>query len=276
MQKRALMFGILALITIAISVNIVMAAQGPEIGASPEIVVRDGDGTTDYFRIYYFSARPSAVYDLYINDGDVSGITPPTISTIGNEVDNIPAVMGPGHWQFWTTRPGDRGKGIIVFWTSTATTPGTYVFKVTDPSGTNPDLSTTVVILANATPTPTPTPDPNSTVTTTETTITPEPTETVDLAATIALIETNISAQEQINAEQQVTLEAHETAIGDINATIATQATIMAEHVAITTSPTVNYSATIAAIQTQQAAQAEQIDWLTSAINTIKSLLGLV
>jgi len=252
-----------------------VAVPVAEIGASPEVVVRDGDGTTDYFRIYYFSVRPSAVYDLYINDGDVSGITPPTISTIGNEVDNIPAVVGPGHWQFWTRHPSTRAYGTIVFWTSTATTPGNYVFKVVDPSGTNPDLSTTVVVLANATPTPTPTPDPNSTVTTAETTITPEPTETVDLAATIALIENNISAQEQLNAEQQVTLEAHDTMLGELDATIATQGTIVSYHIAITPEPTINYSATIAAIQTKQAEQADQIDWLTSAINAIKAFLGL-
>lgn len=97
---------------------------------------------------------------------------------------------------------------------------------------------------------------------------TPTTEPTPDLEGKIALLETNVS-------QQNASIVAIETKVGDLNSTVATQRTIVAEHIAATTSPTINYSATLAAIQSQQAEQAAQIDWLTSTINAIKAFLGL-
>jgi len=328
MQKtRAyLIVGLLVLMAAALVCPLVSAEAGhsaPYISANPGTIVRDGDGTADLFRIYYSSERgSSSLFDIYINNGDVSGIVPPEIDTYGFPMDNTPAMIGPGHWQFWTKRTGARD---IVFTTSTATTPGEYVFKVTDPSGNIPDLSTTVTVLDTPTPTPTPAygtliieSDPEAATVYVDSEIkgitpltisnvengnykvlvrldgyedmkdnsvhvrgdtqtldftlplegapTTEPTQ--DLQGKIALLEANVSQQNE-------SIVAIETSVGDLNSTVATQRIIVAEHIAVTTSPTINYSATLAAIQTHQAEQAAQIDWLTSAINAIKAFLGL-
>jgi uncharacterized coiled-coil protein SlyX len=97
---------------------------------------------------------------------------------------------------------------------------------------------------------------------------TPTTEPTLDLEGKIALLEANVS-------QQNASIVAVETKIGELNSTVATQRTIVGEHIAATTSPTINYSATIAALEAKQAEQEAQIDWLTSTINAIKAFLGL-
>jgi hypothetical protein len=74
------------------------------------------------------------------------------------------------------------------------------------------------------------------------------PTETPDYSATLAALESNLT-------EQNATIAAHETMIGDLYSAVETQETAIERHLLATPTATVNYSATIAALENQIAAQ---------------------
>jgi len=120
------------------------------IQTSKETVVRsDGEGGGFYIMI---NSVPSSTYDVYINDGDVSGLTPPTLVA-----DQYNTLISPGHIR---TQTSISGTGTPKFVTSQQTTPRVYTFKVVSLTPTRDDGSksqTHVEVLAVA-PTPTSTP----------------------------------------------------------------------------------------------------------------------
>ena len=109
----------------------------------PDSVVR-GEGHDIGIDI---GAAPSSTYDLYINNGDVSGITPPTISShatgIYGGAYGTYTFVSPGHYQV-TTR---GGLSKLFFETSSQTTPRVYTFKVVDPTGKQHEAQINVEVL---------------------------------------------------------------------------------------------------------------------------------
>ena len=96
------------------------------------------------------------------------------------------------------------------------------------------------------------------------------------VATTIPTTDPTPDYQGQLNAlasnvsQQNASIGAHDTMIVRLNETVATQATIVSRHIAITAVPTVNYSATIAAleekIRVEEAKNREQDNFITQIL----------
>lgn len=164
MSKRIYMTVTIALLLVGMIVSIAAADSIPPLQRNKDIVVRGGEyGLGNNFAIVY-TAKPVSTYDVTIVDAET--INYPEIQ---GRTDFQPAFVSKGHWKVNTSR---TGVAYMMFKTTNLTTQKLYTFKVTDPSGTNPDAQINIQVVseieiptmipttaASPTPTPTPTPD---------------------------------------------------------------------------------------------------------------------
>jgi len=218
--------------TVSKTMMLTLISSSVSIQTNKDSVIR---GDNQGFGIYIFAA-PSSTYDLYINNGDVSGITPPTVAAISQYTFPL---MSPGHYQIKVDLDGNAR---IPFVTSSQTTPRIYTFKLVDPKGTQKEAHVNVEVLAGVTPTST---------TTTSVTTPVTFTTTQELVTTVTTATTVIT----------------KTTTGELTPIVTTT----------TSKPTttINYSATIAAMQSQIAEQNAKIEEQGSWIDQILRFLGL-
>ena len=125
-QKNKVLW-LVALVLIVVLVTPVIAIGAPPLQRNKDIVVRGGDhGLGNQFAIVY-TGTPSATYDIIIMDSD--GITPPEI---GADINFQPSYVSKGHWKIQTNT---NGIANMQFTTTNLTSPKVYTFKVIDPSG---------------------------------------------------------------------------------------------------------------------------------------------
>lgn len=158
MQKNKVLW-LVALVLIAAVVGPVLAGDAPQLQRNKDIVVRGGDhGLGNNFAIVYY-AKPLSTYDIIIIDAET--IQYPAIQ---GEMDFQPVFVSKGHWKINTSK---TGVAWMNFRTTNLTTPKLYTFKVTDPTGIQPDAQINIEVVSEiviptmipttiATPTPTP------------------------------------------------------------------------------------------------------------------------
>lgn len=122
-----------------------------------ESIVRTGGVGYGVISLNY-CLDPNAVYDLYIDDGKTSEITPPEWWKY-DYLHNYTKISD-GHYKMWSSQ---RQQGTIDFRTTIETTPKTYIFKIVDPTGNVSETSVPVQVIM--TPTPTAVPLPTQTFT---------------------------------------------------------------------------------------------------------------
>ncbi|MDO8874215.1 MAG: PEGA domain-containing protein [Methanoregula sp.] len=160
MHKITILSLVSLLLILAFIVPVI--AIDPALFSNKDSLVRSqkesGGFDGNAFMIAYEGAQRNSIYDVYFNDGDVSGIIPPTLLVKETLLahTNVTTISA-GHFQMSI---GDLTAGIIYFATNSQTTPMIYTIKVVDPTGKVPPAQTTVKILAVA-PTPTPIPTPS-------------------------------------------------------------------------------------------------------------------
>jgi len=283
--------------TVSATGTVTLISDTVTIEANKDFVVR---GTGQGFSLTVFAAALSKV-DVYINNGEVSGITPPTLSP-----DSYSTLISPGHIQTQTSTSGTRTVSFVL---SQQTTPQVYTLKVVGSTPNHPTDQTNVeVLLVAPTPTPTPTQSIGSIV------VQSNPTgATIFLDNAIKGI-TPLTLTSVPNGNHVVLLRLHgyqdstNTVIlaGDtqtVNPTLTpsnaptTGVTTVATTGAVTSAPTtgiittqfttpattatprptakVNYSATIAVMQSQIAEQNAKIEEQESWIDQILRFLGL-
>ncbi|MCX5855920.1 MAG: DUF3821 domain-containing protein [Deltaproteobacteria bacterium] len=134
--------------TVSRTQTVTIVSPSLKITSNKDIVVRSNSFSCTVTGV------PNTIYDLYTNNGDVSGITPPTLYA-----DQYSTPISSGHIQ---TRTNDAGVRTLEFVTSQQTTPMIYTIKVINPKnpprGPASDQVSINVLTVAPTPTPTPTP----------------------------------------------------------------------------------------------------------------------
>lgn len=169
MYNKALKCGIAVLLVFVILAPIVDAKiQGSKVDflsafIGVQVLPRVGaDGVGNSFDVVC-KGNPASKYDLYVNFGNVDGITHPELSATQPPMDNAPSVVGPGHWWIYTN---GAGTATVKFDTSASTTaPAEYKFSLSDPTGLVTKRNDATILIRGdtsapptftATPTPTP------------------------------------------------------------------------------------------------------------------------
>jgi hypothetical protein len=277
--------------------TITLVSDSVKIEANQQFVVR-GEGQSFSISI---TANPSSTVDVYIDNGDVSGITPPTLVT-----ESYSTLISPGHIQTQLPTSGTR---VMRFTTSQQTTPKVYNFKVVSLKPKVPTAQVNVEVLAIApTPTPIPTQSIGSIVVQSSPTgasifldnaikgITPLTIQSIPNGAHVVLLRLNgyQDSSNSINVQGGTqTINPTLAPIGitttgattipttaSVTATTTTGTTITELTTTVTTAtprPTakVNLSATIATMQSQIADQKTKIEEQGSWIDQILRFLGL-
>ena len=152
---------LIILAIVALLIMPVAAALDTHIGSNKNPVPRcynfDNCGIGNAFMIAYAAGGRNAECEMYINNGEVSGITPPTLDAVLSKTDGHTdaTTITAGHIKVNTT---STGTAILYFRTNDQTTPGDYILKMVDPTGVTLEMTLTVL---DHIPTPTPTPTPS-------------------------------------------------------------------------------------------------------------------
>jgi hypothetical protein len=236
----------------------------PSVGATVPIqtnkdsLIRDGNGGINGFRIVC-SGDPITIYSLYLNDGNLDGVSP--ISTKQGRNDYKISVISDGVWQFTTD---ERGIATFDFMTDTSTIPGIYTFRFAD--------SEVSVDILDYAPTPTPITTIHTAAPTTIPTTEPTPEPTPDLVSTIATLEERIKVQDTKIGEIQKSLE-------DVQPQAPTETPSVVDTgnqtATPTPTPTTNYDARIAKLEDDIRIAEENVRKQNDLIYQIMKFLGL-
>lgn len=188
------------------------------------------------------------IYDLYIDDVTAKGLNPPLPSS--PEGQGKYSMIASDHYQV-----SSHGQcQLIEFTTTKETTPYKYNFRVVMASGSVPETSKIVEVLAPSTPTSTPTPTPTPTTASPTTSLTTSPTYVTTTTKLPTTLQTTILP------------------------TTSPTSTVPTQTITIVTSrptTTINYSATIEALQKQVDDQNAKIEEQGNWLDQILRFLGL-
>jgi len=257
----------------------IAAAYSDEFGLTSrsDTVVRFHDGVYDCISISYMgsSADGNTTYDVYINNDNTEGITPPTFMEKEVGKTNV-TVISPSHVRVYT----DYSGFVLYYALGPQTTLMTYEFSVVDTSGKNPTVKTNVSVIEKTPPTPVQTFTQPTTIATTQmVTATPTPEPTENLNAKLANIEARVTVHETEIADIKLTLErtAQPTVTQEITTEVTTAALTPIPTITATVNatPTVDYDARIAALEAQLKEQEAKQVQQESIIDQILRFLAL-
>jgi len=284
MYNKALKCGIAVLLVFVILAPIVDAKiQGSKVDflsafIGVQVLPRVGaDGVGNSFDVVC-KGNPASKYDLYVNFGNVDGITHPELSATQPPMDNAPAVVGPGHWWIYTN---GAGTATVKFDTSASTTaPAEYKFSLSDPTGlVTKRNDATILIQGDTSAPPTFTATPTPTPSTGSLDIRSSPSGAMIFVDNAMKGITPLVVSDIPNGEHKITLQkagyddgtSTVTVLGDTELVDVTLVAIQ-EMQTPTPSPTqtVNYEETISEIQqdiSQQEADIASVETKVSEIN---------